>query len=460
MRKGTILDTTPRVLSRKPNRVRHEILDLTGDTYGELVVKSFAGTDKHGGAYWTCDCSCGKSFTTSAQGIRVGAVISCGHVNREKTSEKARARLTSHGASNEPWYSNYSSMVQRTTNKNLDAYHEYRKRHPEIVLWIEPEWVDNPWAFYNEIGDKPGDEYSIDRIDNHKGYVKGNIRWATPLTQNHNRDLSARGTTGFIGVQLIKAGTNRRAVDVYNASISYNNKSYSLGTYDSLEDAKIARWREEERLGLKHTFDIDLDREPVRYVPKKAKGYVEVLVGDTFGELTVIEKLDGSKLKLKCECGNVVVRDKNHLISRNVTNCADINKHKINSKNYGGEIGPTQRSNDYVGKRYGSLVLNKYEYTKKSNVYWSARCDCGNVIDVALASLVSGHTKTCGHSKYKYIISDNNGHSMVFKSYKEVTDYFGISTFRTGEVSTPFKVTSKKSKLYGYTILKKPTLDN
>jgi len=38
-----------------------------------------------------------------------------------------------------------------------------------------------------EIGPHPGDGWSLDRIDNDKGYEPGNVRWATASMQNRNR---------------------------------------------------------------------------------------------------------------------------------------------------------------------------------------------------------------------------------------------------------------------------------
>lgn len=42
--------------------------------------------------------------------------------------------------------------------------------------------------FYNHVGPCPDPSYSIDRIDNTKGYLVGNVRWADKLTQNRNRN--------------------------------------------------------------------------------------------------------------------------------------------------------------------------------------------------------------------------------------------------------------------------------
>lgn len=42
-------------------------------------------------------------------------------------------------------------------------------------------------AFLMEVGRKPGPEYSLDRIDNDKGYEPGNIRWATWKQQQRNK---------------------------------------------------------------------------------------------------------------------------------------------------------------------------------------------------------------------------------------------------------------------------------
>lgn len=52
--------------------------DLTGQVFGDLIVKGFAYT-KRNRAYWTCDCACGKkNVVKQGYGLRAGRITSCG----------------------------------------------------------------------------------------------------------------------------------------------------------------------------------------------------------------------------------------------------------------------------------------------------------------------------------------------------------------------------------------------
>lgn len=57
-------------------------------------------------------------------------------------------------------------------------------------ITICDEWLNSFNAFLAGVGPSPGNGYSLDRIDNDKGYEPGNVRWATKAEQARNRSTT------------------------------------------------------------------------------------------------------------------------------------------------------------------------------------------------------------------------------------------------------------------------------
>lgn len=82
-----------------------------------------------------------------------------------------------------PTYICYRHMLARCYNVKDKMYYRYGGRGITVCQgWLGPEGFDR---FVEDMGEQPA-ELMLDRIDNEKGYCKGNCRWATRKEQNRN----------------------------------------------------------------------------------------------------------------------------------------------------------------------------------------------------------------------------------------------------------------------------------
>ena len=90
---------------------------------------------------------------------------------------------TKHGAASDrkqtKEYTAWRCARSRCNNPHHKAYARYGGRGIKCEISFHD--------FLLAAGPKPGLNYSIDRIDNNKGYEKGNLRWATRQEQSANR---------------------------------------------------------------------------------------------------------------------------------------------------------------------------------------------------------------------------------------------------------------------------------
>lgn len=158
------------------------LIDRTGQRYERLVVVSRAPNKggKDTNARWLCKCDCGSVLTAYGQDLARGKVKSCGCYNAE--------RILKHGMSRSSVYRIWIAMVQRCENPNANGY----DRYGGAGVTVCEEWKDFE-TFLKDMGHRPKG-YSIDRIDNSKGYSKGNCRWATTAQQNNNRRVNRNVT--------------------------------------------------------------------------------------------------------------------------------------------------------------------------------------------------------------------------------------------------------------------------
>ena len=134
----------------------------------------------------------------------------------------------------------YRAIKARCYNKNCEGYKYYGARG----IKMSGEFFYDFKAFADYMGEKPGPEYSIDRIDNNKGYERGNLRWATNQEQSLNTRIYKNNKTGYKNI------SKRRGK--YIVSLRRNKISYHFCQLFSLDNAICSKYIIEHRIESGH----------------------------------------------------------------------------------------------------------------------------------------------------------------------------------------------------------------
>jgi hypothetical protein len=82
----------------------------------------------------------------------------------------------------QPEYFAWNSMRNRCHNPNNPSYHNYGGRG----IGVCDEWASYD-QFLADVGRRPSEKHTLDRINNDGHYEPSNVRWATRSEQSRNR---------------------------------------------------------------------------------------------------------------------------------------------------------------------------------------------------------------------------------------------------------------------------------
>lgn len=150
-----------------------------GDRFGRWVI-----LERPDSKTVAARCDCGRERRVYLEHVRRGVSLSCGCVAAEKASERNRT----HGLSKTPEFRIWQGIKARCKYLN----YEYSQRYALRGITVCDRWRESFENFLADVGLRPSEMHSIDRIDNDKGYEPGNCRWATKAEQHANRCCTRR----------------------------------------------------------------------------------------------------------------------------------------------------------------------------------------------------------------------------------------------------------------------------
>lgn len=143
--------------------------------------------------YFLCSCSCGNEVEVTLGNLRSGHTTSCGCF---KLTGQDNHNYKHGFTQKHKTYKAWCKIKERCYNPNSIDYPNYGA----VGISMSETFKNDFISFYKELGEAPSKEYSVDRIDYTKGYVEGNLRWATDSQQARNKGKMKNNSSGCTGV--------------------------------------------------------------------------------------------------------------------------------------------------------------------------------------------------------------------------------------------------------------------
>jgi hypothetical protein len=195
-----------------------------GEKYNMLLVTAPAGKNKSGHYLWECLCDCGNILTVVGNNLPNSHTKSCGCLgNGCKT----------HGLAGTNEFTIWSGMLGRCYTETHGKYYNYGA----LGIQVSDDWRNSFEVFLSDMGPRPSNKHSIERVDTKGNYCKENCIWTDDLSmQAYNTKLRSNNKSGRTGVRISskKKGT-------WLAEITFQYEVIRFGPFETFEEAVKAR---------------------------------------------------------------------------------------------------------------------------------------------------------------------------------------------------------------------------
>jgi hypothetical protein len=195
---------------------------------GEIIREgNTRETRKNAKAEFLCACGTTKIIRVRCVGKNTK---SCGCLVIDASRNQGFANRT-HGESNKtPEWDAWSNMKRRVRPTSKDA-----KNYFDRGIIVSERYDNSFENFLEDVGRRPSPQHSLDRINNDKGYIPGNIKWATKEQQmsNQRKNIKYNGETMSQAARRlnIKPTTIWRRINILGWSIETAFNTPKQGYY-------------------------------------------------------------------------------------------------------------------------------------------------------------------------------------------------------------------------------------
>ena len=209
-----------------------QLIDIKGQRFGRLLVLEKDSKPR----MWRCLCDCGNTTLVTGPNLRRNTT-SCGCVLKEWSKKlgsspeyikKRAAAVTKHGHKRRGRvtveYKTWLAIKRRCYDTKCKDYGNWGERGIRVC----ERWLHSFDNFLADMGERPSDKHSIDRLDPNGNYEPANCRWAT-MTEQGSENRRGMCATVFDGVEYQSLAAACRANGVKYTTVFQRIKTgYSV----------------------------------------------------------------------------------------------------------------------------------------------------------------------------------------------------------------------------------------